>query len=111
MRLPLKKASEPICAQHLKKTDKHVAVILTHETYAVDLFVEYSLHDIHIVFEQLVLPLARKLGLGLPEHGGDIVLQSPLHAALEIDKMDPLVLEHDIPALKIPEHKIFVIDM
>src|ERR1700761_7891501 len=111
MRLPFKKPPESIGAQHLQKPDKHIPVILAHETNPVDLLVEDALYDIHIAFEQSVFPLARKLGLGLPEYGGDVVLQSPLHAALEIDKIDMIVSQHDIPALKIPEHKILVIDM
>src|ERR1700744_1450881 len=111
MRLSLEQTPKAIGAEDLQQPDQDITVVLTDESYPVDLLIQQLCHDIHIILEQPVFPVIRQLGLGLPKKRGDIVLQSPLHPALKIDEMDGPILEHDIPALKIPEHKIFVIDM
>ncbi len=111
MRLAFEEPAEAIGAQHLQQTDQHIAVVLADETRSVDLLVEDVFHAIHIVFQQPILPGVGQFCLCLPEQGRDVVLQGPFHPALEIDEMDAVIIEHDVAALKVAEHKIFVIDM
>src|ERR1700754_2336150 len=111
MRLPFEQAAESIGAKHLEETDQDITVVLAYKTHPVDGSIQERLDLVHIKFQQAVLPFIGQFGLGLPQQGGDIVLQGAFHSALVIDEMYIVVPQHNIPALEIAEHKILMIYM
>src|SRR6188474_1835311 len=74
--------------------------------------VNYIFEGINVVFQQIVFPLVGKIGSCLPQHACHIILGSSFHTSLVVDKMYGIVVcYHDVAALKIAEHEIFILSM
>ena len=61
---------------------------------------------VEIMIEELLAEFGRKIGFGVVEERGDVVLQSAFAATLIVDKKRLAIAEHDIAGLKIAIQKI-----
>jgi len=111
LRLALEEPPETISAQHLQQADEHIAVVLRGEDDFIHRVLENKVGLIDVIIQQALLPVVGQFGPGLPEQGSHIVLQGAAHAALVIDEMYFIVFHHNVPALEIAEHKVFVLGM
>src|SRR6185295_2308896 len=108
MRFSFEQTPEPVSTQYLHDTYEYIPMILLHELLFIEWRSQFFFHAIHIIFQQTMFPGFTEFGLCLPEHRCHIILQGTLHATLVVDKMNFFIFNQNIPALKIPEHEIFI---
>jgi hypothetical protein len=104
MGLAFVEAAETVGAESLHDADVDVGVVMADEGFAVhgDKFFERA----KIVVEKLLAKVGRKIGFGVVEERGDVVLQGAFAAALVVDKIGLAIAEHDVAGLKVAIEKI-----
>jgi hypothetical protein len=100
----LVEAAETVSAEGLHDADVDVGVVIVEEGFAInrDKFFERA----KIVVEKLLAKFGRKIGFGVVEERGDVVLQSTFAAALVVDEIGLAVAEHDVARLEVAVEKI-----
>ena len=97
-------AAEAVSAEGLHDADVNVGVVMTDESFAVDgdKFFERA----KIVVEKLLAEVGWKIGFGVVEERGDVVLEGAFAAALVVDEIRLAVAEHDVARLEVAVEKI-----
>ena len=83
--LALVESAESIGAQCLHDADVDVAVVVLQEGFGLDV------HEVakgrEIVIEQLLAEFRRKIGFGIEQKRGNVILKSPLAASLIVERL------------------------
>jgi hypothetical protein len=97
-------AAETIGSEGLHDADVDVGVVVTEEGFAIDR--DEIRERAKIIIDELLSEFRRKIGFGIVEERGDVVLKGAFAAALIIDEIRLAIAEHDVARLKIAVQEI-----
>ncbi len=107
VRLALIKAAKTVCAERLEDADVDVGVVVLQKSVAID-FGEFG-DGIKIVIEKLLAKFGRKIGFGIEEERGQIVLERAFAAALIVEEIRLSIAKHDVAGLEVAIEKIVAV--
>ena len=97
-------AAETVSAESLHDADVDVSVVIAEEGFAVD--GDEFFERAKIVVEKLLAKIGRKIGFGVVEERGDVVLEGAFAATLVVDEIGLAVAEQDVAGLEVAVEKI-----
>ena len=97
-------AAETVSAECLENANVNVGIEKGHEFSAIE--IDVAGEFVEIVIEELLPKFGWKIGFGVVEERGDIVLKSAFAATLIVDEIRLAIAEHDVAGLKVAIEKI-----
>src|SRR5580704_7336926 len=96
--------AETVGAEGLHDADEDVGVVVAEEGFAIDR--DEIRERAKIIIDELLPEFRGKIGFGIVEERGDVVLKGTFAAALVVDEIRLAIAEHDVARLKIAVEKI-----
>ena len=100
-------AAKTVGPEGLHDANVDVSVVIAEKNFAIELDVVFE--GVEIVIEELRANSRGKIGFGVIEERGDVILQSAFAAALIVDKIRLAVFEHDVAGLEIAVKEIVAV--